>query len=124
MSVTNSNGCALLCCAIRIAIQAKAPRRTVQGIAASVTSVILGSGPRMDYSMVLAGDQLSPNGCRVPAIIAALTTSRAARAAKRKRAKLNKKAAKEAAKRTTVEKAADLRSGIGNPSAVESAQAS
>ena len=92
------DGAALLAAAVRAACQAKAPRRTVQAVAAAVTGVlvrpIVAAVPRSG-AVVPAGAQSAHEEPSDPAIL--LESLRAARRAQRARKKERRRAAKQAA---------------------------
>ena len=94
------DGAALLAAAVRAACQAKAPRRTIQAVAAAVTGVLVRpmaeAVPRA-RSEVPAGAQGAPVPAPAedPAVL--VDTLRAARRAQRARKKVRRRKAKQAA---------------------------
>ena len=93
------DGAALLAAAVRAAVQANAPRRTVQAVAAAVTGVLVrptaAAGPHSD-DLPRVPDAQSPHaGTDDPAQL--LEALRAARRAQRQKKKARRVAAKRAA---------------------------
>ncbi len=92
------DGAALLAAAVSAACRAKAPRRTVQAVAAAVTGVLMrpsaAAVPRPNAA-VPAGAQSPAEDDGDPALL--LDTLRAARRAQRTRKKERRKAARQAA---------------------------
>ena len=100
--MATSHGAELVSAAVRSAILAKAPRRTVAAVAASVTSALLGA-TKAAQPRPTAGEptrtqnptEQSAEGDASPEAL--LTALRDARRAQRKRKKVRKRAGKEAA---------------------------
>ena len=94
------DGAALLAAAVRAACQAKAPRRTIQAVAAAVTGVLvrpMAEAVPRPRSEVPAGAQGAPVPAPAedPAVL--VDTLRAARRAQRARKKVRRREAKQAA---------------------------
>ena len=94
------DGAALLAAAVRAACQAKAPRRTIQAVAAAVTGVLvrpMAEAVPRPRSEVPAGAQGAPVPAPAedPAVL--VDTLRAARRAQRARKKARRREAKQAA---------------------------
>ena len=91
----------MLAAAVKAAIQAKAPRRTVQAVAAAVASVVIrpdAAVPRSDPKARAGTQSEAQHDDGDPAGL--LASLRAARAAQRKRKKERRRAAKQAAAQT------------------------
>lgn len=105
------DGAALVAAAVKAAVQARAPRRTVQAVAAAVTGVLLA---RQETAAAPGPVAVAPpdtqgatrlNGSGDASPEALLQALRAARSAQRQRKKQRRKANKEAARLATTEDA-------------------